>query len=163
MSLDSIDNAFNTSVSVSAGVARPQESKPGVVPENVVGQPGNGNDPVTLSSAGKGLFLTSKQADENYRDADIDNSSLPDGIKELLKRIRDLKAQIQKKMAELQRIQADMQLSEPRRKYALERAQSELSILNGALTKASAMLLKAMEDARLDSDARMQVSELLIK
>lgn len=123
----------------------------------------SGRIKVSLSSIGKELSLTSQQANKRARDKDIDDSSLPDGIKDLLKRIRDLKEQIQQKMLELQRIQASSKGSEVEKMQELERVQSELTSLNGALTSAHAMLNKVMNDSELSGDSRIEVANLLMK
>lgn len=122
----------------------------------------SGRIKVNLSSLGKELSLTSQQAPKKGRDKDIDSSSLPDGIKDILKRIRDLKEQIQQKLMELQRIHASHKSSEAEKKQELERVQSELNSLNGALSSAHAMLNKIMDDIELDGDARMEVGDLLM-
>ncbi len=138
---------------------------PAVVPEQEEGASidSSGRIKVSLSSLGKGLSLTSQQAKKQERDKDIDDSSLPDGIKDILKRIRDLKEQIQQKLMELQRIQASDKGSEAEKKQELERVQAELTSLNGALSSAHAMLNKIMDDIELGGDARMEVADLLMK
>lgn len=118
---------------------------------------------VDISPMGKALSLANGKTGKARNDDDIDKSSLPGGVKELLKRIRDLNEQIQQKMIELRQIQANQRLNEQERAQALERVQAELSSLNGALVKANAMLLKAMDDAELGGDARMEVAQLLMK
>ena len=136
-----------------------------VLPEQEAG--GNidssGRIKVSLSALGKELSLTSQQASKTERDKDIDDSSLPDGIKDILKRIRDLKEQIQQKLMELQRVQASDKGSEAEKAQELERVQSELTSLNGALSSAHAMLNKIMDDIELGGDARMDVANLLMK
>ncbi|MCX5465728.1 hypothetical protein [Alcaligenes parafaecalis] len=138
---------------------------PPVVPEQEDGGriDGTGRIKVTLSPLGKELSLTSQQAQKQERDKDIDDSSLPDGIKDILKRIRDLKEQIQQKLMELQRIQASDKGSEAEKMQELERVQGELTSLNGALSSAHAMLNKIMDDIKLDGDSRMDVASLLMK
>lgn len=138
---------------------------PSVVPEQdkLDSIDASGRIKVNLSSLGKELSLTSQQAPKKGRDKDIDSSSLPDGIKDILKRIRDLKEQIQQKLMELQRIQASHKSSEAEKKQELERVQSELNSLNGALSSAHAMLNKIMDDIELDGDSRMEVADLLMK
>ncbi|MBX6965010.1 hypothetical protein DUD43_19045 [Alcaligenes faecalis] len=123
----------------------------------------SGRIKVSLSSLGKELSLTSQQAKKQERDKDIDDSSLPDGIKDILKRIRDLKEQIQQKLMELQRVQASDKGSEAEKKQELERVQSELTSLNAALASAHAMLNKVMDDIELGGEGRMEVADLLMK
>ncbi len=138
---------------------------PPVVPEQDGGGSidASGRIKVTLSPLGKELSLTSQQANQKARDKDIDDSSLPDGVKDLLKRIRDLKEQIQQKLLELQRIQASNTGSEAEKKQELERVQSELNSLNGALTSAHSMLNKVMDDIELGGESRVEVANLLMK
>lgn len=165
MSLDALNGVLSRGTSMQSGTGPLQDVAPAaVVPEGVGGERrGQAGLHVEISPVGKALSLAGGEAAKSRRDEDIDNSSLPDGVKELLKRIRDLNEQIQKKMIELRRIQADQRLNEQERAQALERVQAELNSLNGALTKANAMLLQAMDDAQLDGDARMQVASLLMK
>lgn len=138
---------------------------PPVLQEQAVGgaSDATGRIKVSLSALGKELSLTSQQASKQERDKDIDDSSLPDGIKDILKRIRDLKEQIQQKLMELQRIQASNKGSEAEKMQELERVQGELNSLNGALSSAHAMLNKIMDDIKLDGDSRMDVASLLMK
>jgi len=165
MFLDGLNSSLNRGSLAQTGAEPLQDVTPAVVvAERMVGAHRSRTDlHVDISPVGKALSLAGGGAAKSPRNEDIDNSSLPDGIKDLLKRIRDLNEQIQKKIIELRRIQADQRLSEQERAQALERVQAELNSLNGALTKANAMLLKVMDDAQLDGDARMQVASLLMK
>ncbi|QLF92016.1 hypothetical protein HW090_01850 [Pseudomonas sp. ABC1] len=101
---------------------------------------------VSLSEVG---IQRSKSTDKN---ADIDESDLPNGIKEILKMIRELKRQIAEKMAELQAAMADDSGTPEERQIRLGALQSSLATLQGALSTANANLIKAMKDSNLSSE-----------
>lgn len=91
---------------------------------------------------------------------DIDESNLPDNIKELLRLIRALKQQIAEKQAELEALMAEPGLAPEIRQLRVEALRGELASLQGALSSASANLLKAMRDAGL-SEEQMQTAASL--
>lgn len=104
---------------------------------------------VTLSELGR-----ARSTEENK---DIDESDLPDTIKDLLKMIRALKQQLAAKQAELEALMADQNLDAESRKTKTEALQTEINSLQGALSSANANLVKAMRDAGL-SPEQMQVA-----
>lgn len=111
---------------------------------------------VTLSALGK------SKAGEGQKNQDIDDSSLPDLIKQMLKTIRDLKLQIEQKMAELQAAKGDRGMSPDEQQLRLQALQSELAMLNGALSNAYATLAKAMQDMQLSpSDTQTAMGFIL--
>ncbi|MCU9950274.1 hypothetical protein [Pseudomonas sp. PDM13] len=112
---------------------------------------------VSLSEAGKA------RADEAKKNEDIDDSSLPNTVKQILKMIRKLKEDLREKMAELQSISADQSLDEEARLRSMEGLQSEISSLNGAITQATASLMKAMRDAGLSGEQMVEAAQLLMK
>jgi hypothetical protein len=91
------------------------------------------------------------------KNADIDESNLPESIKELLRLIRALKQQIAEKQAELEAVMAEPGLDPETRQLRVEALRNELASLQGALSSASANLLKAMHEAGL-SDEQMQTA-----
>jgi Sec-independent protein translocase protein TatA len=105
---------------------------------------------VSLSELGK---AKSKQAEENK---DIDDSNLPDIIKQMLKTIRDLKQQIAEKQAEIDKAKQDGLQSEQQQEK-LKLLQTELSMLNSALSSAQQSLNKAMQQQEL-SDEQIQTA-----
>ncbi|WP_369959419.1 hypothetical protein [Pseudomonas benzenivorans] len=109
---------------------------------------------VSLSELGR---ARSAQAQRN---SDIEESNLPDSIKQLLKLIRELKAQIAAKQAELAALMADSGLDAEVRLRQAQTFQSELTSLNAALVSANANLLEAMSELGLD-DAQLQAATLL--
>lgn len=97
------------------------------------------------------------QVRASAKNEDIDESNLPDSVKELLRLIRALKQQIAEKKAELEAVLAEPGLNPEVRQLRVEALRSELASLQGALSSASASLLKAMREAGL-SDEQMQTA-----
>ncbi|MCY1344193.1 hypothetical protein D9M69_302250 [compost metagenome] len=108
---------------------------------------------VSLSELGK--------ARATEKNGDIDQSGLPDGIKELLKLIRAIKAQIAERQAELEAIAADRSLDDEARMQRLEAVRAELASLHSALTSANLNLAKAIREAGLSDDQQLEVGKLL--
>ena len=109
---------------------------------------------VSLSELGK---TNAKQAEQNK---DIDDSNLPDTIKQILKTIRDLKQQIADKQAEIDKATQDGLQSEQQREK-LKLLQTELGMLNSALGSAQQSLNKAMQQQDL-SDEQIQTALALM-
>ncbi len=114
---------------------------------------------VNLSSTGISLSASKSQPNKN---ADIDNSDLPDSVKETLKRIREIRAELEKKLQELQDIMADQSLTPEQRKVRAQGLQSQIASLSGALTNASSILLKQMSDEKLNPDQKMTAGSLMM-
>lgn len=104
---------------------------------------------VSLSELGRGR--------SSAKNEDIDESNLPDSVKELLRLIRALKQQIAEKKAELEAVLAEPGLDPEARQLRVEALRSELASLQGALSSASANLLKTMREAGL-SEEQMQTA-----
>lgn len=109
---------------------------------------------VSLSEIGKSMSASSE------KNRDIDDSDLPQAIKDLLKMIRELRAQIAEKQTQIDAIMSDRSLDEETTRLKLEALQSELASLNSALTAANANLIKLMRENDL-SDAQMQTAATL--
>ncbi|MET1076421.1 MAG: hypothetical protein ABWY06_00210 [Pseudomonas sp.] len=107
---------------------------------------------VTLSELGRNRAAA--------KDQDIDDSSLPDSIKETLKLIRALKAQIAEKKAELQALMRDQSLDETQRLQRADALQTELSSLSSALLGANATLIKLMRESNLSPEQVQQAGSL---
>lgn len=93
---------------------------------------------------------------------DIDESDLPDGIKELLKMIRELKAQIAERQAELEAIAADQGLDEEARLQRLEEVRTQLDSLRSALSSANLNLARMMRESNLSEEQSIEVGRLLM-
>lgn len=109
---------------------------------------------VSLSELGKSM---SAKPDKNE---DIDKSELPQAIKDLLKMIRELRAQIVEKQAQIDAIMSDQSLDAEAKRQQVEGLQTELASLNSALTAANANLVKLMRENGLSSE-QMQAATTL--
>lgn len=109
---------------------------------------------VTLSELGR--------ARSTEKNKDIDDSDLPDTVKDLLKMIRSLKQQLASKQAELEALMADQNLDDEGRKTKTEALQVEINSLQSALTGANASLIKAMRDAGLSPEQMQTAGSLAL-
>ncbi|ABR88617.1 Uncharacterized conserved protein [Janthinobacterium sp. Marseille] len=116
---------------------------------------------VTLSSLGQALAAKRQAAMQPVRNQDIDSSNVPDNIKDLLKRIRELKEQIAEQQQKLNAIMANQRLSPEEKQKQLLQVQSTISALNGALTSALGQMNKLMREQDLTQDQQMAVASLL--
>ena len=112
---------------------------------------------VSLSELGK---ARSAAAEKNR---DIDESSLPDVLKDILKMIRELKAQIEAKKAELKEAMQDQSLDPDAKRIKIEALQGELASLQGALSSANATLIKTMREQNLSDQQMQEVASLVMK
>jgi Sec-independent protein translocase protein TatA len=112
---------------------------------------------VSLSELGKARSAAAQ------KNRDIDESSLPDVVKDLLKRIREIKEQIEAKKAELKEVMSDQSLDPETKRMKIEALQGELASLQGALSSANATLLKAMREQDLSDQQMQEVSSLIMK
>lgn len=120
--------------------------------------------PVDLDAPRQGVRVSLSELGRTratQRNDDIEQSSLPDGIKELLKLIRALKAQIAERQAEREAIAVDQGLDEETRLQRLEALRGELASLQGALASANLNLAKAIRDAGLSDEQSLEVGKLL--
>lgn len=114
--------------------------------------------PVDISPLGRSLAAQSSQRTD--KNADIDNSDLPDAIKTLLKMIRELRAALEKKMQELREVQADMSLTPEQKKERMQMIQTEISGISSALVGATQNLNKLINGDTLTDDQKMQAGAL---
>nr|WP_288466847.1 hypothetical protein [uncultured Pseudomonas sp.] len=113
---------------------------------------------VSLSAVG---LARSKEAEN--KNADIDESNLPDEIKQLLKMIRELKVQLAQKMAELQALMAQGDMEDDAQQAKVRALQTEVGSISSALSSANAQLVKVMRDQKLTSEQSASVGALLAK
>lgn len=110
---------------------------------------------VSLSELGKARSAATQ------KNRDIDESSLPDVVKDLLKRIRDIKAQVEAKKAELQEVMGDQSLDPEAKRIKIEALQGELASLQGALSSANATLIEILREQDLSDQQMQEVASLL--
>lgn len=109
--------------------------------------------------SGTGRILSRSTQGKN---ADIDNSDLPDIIKDALKRIREIRAELEKKLQELNAAMSDKSLSEDQRKARIQGLQSEVAALSAALMDASAALTKLVNDSEMSPEQAVAVGQFLM-
>lgn len=117
------------------------------------------------SAAGVVLHISpagTRQARASQKNQDIDDSDLPDTIKDLLKMIRELKAQLQERTQTLQQLMADTSLSDEERSQQAQQLQAEVTALSGALATAMGQLTKAIKEANLSDTQASEVAKLLV-
>lgn len=118
--------------------------------------PGNSN----LSTVTEGVKVilsaegSAKASSESEKNADIDASNLPDGVKKILKVIRDIQEKIQKKMDELDAINNDHSLSEKDREGKVQGILAELGILTSQLTNTTNDLHRTENEMKLSSSMK---------
>lgn len=109
---------------------------------------------VTLSEQGR---AASEAARKN---SDIEESNLPDAIKDLLKRIRELKAQLAERQAELRAVMTDGSLDDEARQVKADALRTEIASLSSALSGANAQLIKQMREQNLTSEQMQSIATL---
>ncbi|KWS28837.1 hypothetical protein ABNM12_10275 [Pseudomonas syringae] len=98
---------------------------------------------------------------ESEKNADIDQSGLPEDVKEVLKNIRKLQDQIAEKNQELMELLNDKTLSEDEKKRQRELLTSTIRSMQSALSQATSALNNAMSSNNMDSDSRSQAKGLI--
>lgn len=113
---------------------------------------------IQVSLSEEGLYK-SAEADKNK---DIDESNLPEVIKDLLKRIRELKEQLQELSQKMQEVAYNSELTDEEKEMQLKIIQAEISSVDKALRDAMNHLNQTMRDLELSKDAKTEVSNLLL-
>lgn len=112
---------------------------------------------VDLSSAGRSLSTSKQQQSKN---SDIDDSNLPDTIKQTLKQIREIRAKLEQALQKLQETMANQHLTAEQRKARVMAIQNEVGSLNAALSAASASLAKLVSDSGLSDEQKITAGML---
>lgn len=100
----------------------------------------------------------SKKAD---RDKDIEESDLPDNVKQSLKAIRDQQEELEKKRQELQILMRDDSMPPEEKQQAIQLLQLEISSLSLAVNDAKSNLLKSMQDQELTEEQIQKAMALM--
>lgn len=111
---------------------------------------------VVISAEGK-----EKLSKEQQRNADIDATHLPEGIKKYLKSIRELQEKIKEKLAELQTAVSDRSLSDKERESKISKIQIELYSLSSTLTSVTNDLHQKEVALRLQSPDLKLINSLM--
>lgn len=113
---------------------------------------------VDLSAASK-MQSQRRNATNNQ---DIDDSDLPDLMKTLLKRLREIRQQIMEKMAELQKTMNDSKMHPELRKQRIRMLQSEIMALEAAYIGVSQEIEKAIKRDNYSSEQQMQIAQFMM-
>lgn len=152
---------LDTSISLERSVVSAAPSKASAAVQAAVGEGSAAAEPsenrikVSLSVAGLA------RSNESEKNSDIDESDLSATIKQLLKLIRELKAQLAEKMAELQALMAQQGLDAETRQMRAQALQTEVGSLSGALSSANAQLVKVIREEGLSAEQSASIASLM--
>ncbi|AZG86990.1 hypothetical protein N032_15765 [Pseudomonas syringae pv. pisi str. PP1] len=116
---------------------------------------------VTPAAAKVQISKEGQEKLESEKNADIDQSGLPEDVKEVLKNIRKLQDKIAEKNQELMELLNDKTLSEDDKKRQRELLTSTIRSMQSALSQATSALNNAMSSNNMDSDSRSQAKGLI--
>ena len=83
------------------------------------------------------------------RDKDIDESELPDSVKQSIKAIRDKQEELEKKQQELQQLMSNNSMPPEEKQEKVKALQSEVSSLSRGLVDSKNNLVSSMQDQGL--------------
>jgi len=83
------------------------------------------------------------------RDKDIDESELPDNVKQGLKAIRDKQEELEKKQKELQQLMSNSSMPPEEKQEKVKALQAEISTLSRGLVDSKNNLVSSMQDQGL--------------
>jgi vacuolar-type H+-ATPase subunit I/STV1 len=159
---DAIGAASTSSTPLTAGQASASASTDGL--QQSAGMFSRAEPPkktsINISMDGRSK-LEEEQKKQRADTSDIDNSSLDDTSKSILKKIRELEQKIQDKVQELQQVTADKSLSDKTREQRVQAIHSELASLQGTLTDLTQQLSQSLSDARATTQQREEASGLM--
>jgi len=116
---------------------------------------------VTSATTKVHISKEGKEKLEGEKNADIDQSGLPEDVKEVLKNIRKLQEKIAEKNQELMELLGDKTLDEDEMKRERELLTTTIRAMQSALSVASNALNDAMSSHNLSSDSRSQAKGLI--
>lgn len=116
---------------------------------------------VTSATTKVHISKEGKEKLEGEKNADIDQSGLPEDVKEVLKNIRKLQEKIAEKNQELMELLGDKTLDEDEMKRERELLTTTIRAMQSALSVATNALNDAMSSHNLSSDSRSQAKGLI--
>lgn len=116
---------------------------------------------VTSATTKVQISKEGKEKLEGEKNADIDQSGLPEDVKEVLKNIRKLQEKIAEKNQELMELLGDKTLDEDEMKRERELLTTTIRAMQSALSVATNALNDAMSSHNLSSDSRSQAKGLI--
>lgn len=162
-----VNTSLNRLATMSA--TRQQEAvsqRLGAVGREAVGQATAGAGQVgsvRISGHGQALYAGNRASQAAGNSDDIDSSSLPDEIKQMLKMIREIKARLREQQQELVEVMADQTLGDDERKARMAAIQATMGSLSGALVSATVALNKLMNSMSLNDTQKTEVLTLMSK
>lgn len=126
-------------------------------------------NPEEQASAEQGIYVDISSLAHDKLNAsqnkhqDIDDSDLPEHIKDLLKRIRETKERLTEKQQELIQINSAMNLSAEEKELLSHKVQREVAALASELTQLMGLLRKALLESNLSPDQQKNAALLLMK
>ena len=125
------------------------------VTPNAAQEEANTSIHLDLSPVARGIASASEKAGntQEAKNTKIDESDLPQEIKELLKRIVEYREKLKEKQQELEDVMRDQSLNDEQRQAKLDALQQEISSLNNSLQEAMSQLSKLVTQLDLDDDA----------
>ena len=95
------------------------------------------------------LLKALEKSKKAERDKDIDESELPDNVKQALKAIRDKQEELEEKQKELQQLMSNSSMPPEEKQEKVEALQAEVSSLSRGLVDSKNNLVSSMQDQGL--------------
>ena len=132
------------------------------VTSNAAQEEANTSIHLDLSPVARGIASASEKAGntQEAKNTKIDESDLPQEIKELLKRIVEYREKLKEKQQELEEVMRDKSLNDEQRQAKLDALQQEISSLNNSLQEAMSQLSKLVTQMDLDDGAVIEMMSL---
>ncbi|MFJ5538049.1 hypothetical protein [Vreelandella titanicae] len=132
------------------------------VTSNAAQEEANTSIHLDLSPVARGIASASEKAGntQEAKNTKIDESNLPQEIKELLKRIVEYREKLKEKQQELEDVMRDKSLNDEQRQAKLDALQQEISSLNNSLQEAMSQLSKLVTQMDLDDGAVIEMMSL---
>ncbi|MCF5707801.1 chemotaxis protein [Pseudomonas syringae] len=111
---------------------------------------------VNLSPEGKAA------AASGSRDADIEQSGLPEGVQKLLKAIRELQRKMEETLEQIQQILNDQSLSDTERQTKVAALQTALGALQQQISSSNSNLTVMMNQLKLDDGSKTLARSLMV-
>ncbi len=111
---------------------------------------------VNLSPEGKAA------AASGSRDADIEQSGLPEGVQKLLKAIRELQRKMEETLEQIQQILNDQSLSDTERQTKVAALQTALGALQQQISSTNSELTVMMNQLKLDEGSKTLARSLMV-
>ena len=108
---------------------------------------------VRISMSGSALASGRSTKQAAAKDSDIDDSNLPDNVKKLVKRLRELRQKLEQKAQELQELSNSTAGNPEQRRMRIEALRTEVGALTSAMNSVGADLAQATRKFSRDEKA----------